>query len=165
MKKVVKVIPSMFWLIGIICAIIGGYSILIVIYSLESARNQLDIISHIIYIVFTGVLPTLILILSVQRGVFSVVTFSENGVKRSLFAGLFKVEMSWEEMKEMRFYVRLLPYIFFSKTSTLEGLTYDSIIKKKDIIQVDFTKKVYNAIKQFTDREIVNLPENFTESN
>ena len=82
----------MFWLISSIVLIISLYSILIFIYVYPPARNQLDLTTHIIYIAFTGVLPTVIFVTAIPRGIFSVVTISERGVRRTLFMGRFKLE-------------------------------------------------------------------------
>ncbi len=162
MKKELKVVPSMFWLIGSIVLIISLYSIFIFSYAYPPARPD-EIFDHILLIFCTGVLPTVIFVTAIPRGIFSVVTISERGVRRTLFMGRFKLEMSWEEMAEMRYYPRLLPFVFFSKTCTLDGMYYDKIIKRRDVIQVTLTKKVLQAIRQNTTREIINLPESYNE--
>lgn len=160
MKKL-KVVPSIFWIIWVTFLVSSLYAILIFTYTYPPAHPT-EVYDHLLIVFCTGVLPTAILILAVPRGVFSVVTISEAGVKRSTF-GLFKLEMTWEEMAEIRFFWRVMPFLFFSKTSSLEGMTYDRIIKKKDVIQVALKKKVYNAIRQYTEKEIINLPKSFEE--
>jgi len=52
-----------------------------------------------------------------------------------------------------------VPFIFFSKAETLKGLYYDKIVKRKDVITVQLSSKLYKAIKKFTDKPIDNLPD------
>lgn len=156
MKKSVKVIPSMFMLIGVMCAIVIGLGLLIFFYTYPPARPT-ELYDHLLTCFATGILPVLIIILAIPRGIFSVVTISESGVKRASFGVLCKREIKWDEMSEMRYYPRIMPFVFLCKTGTLEGVYYDDIIKRKDVIQVTLTKKVYNAITQFTDKEIMGL--------
>lgn len=160
MKKTVKALMSIYVMVGTLFIVIAAYTILIFTYVYPPARPT-EIYDHVLFVLCSGVIPTLIIILAIPRGIFSVVTISEMGVKRTLFAKLCKREIRWEEMSEIRYYPRIMPFVFFVKNGSLEGLSYESIIKRKDVIQVALSKKVYNAIKQFTDKEIVNLPENF----
>lgn len=170
MKNRINVVMSWFMLIGHIITVLMGYGILIFVYTYPPARHQItvgdgeSIFVQIMLILCMGVLPTLLIILAIPRGVFSIVTISDKGVKRTLFAGLLKREMTWEEMTEMRYYPRIFPFVFFSKTTCLEGLTYEKMYRKKDVIQVALSKKVYNAISRFTDKEIIALPEKIKNS-
>lgn len=165
MKNRINVVMSWFMLIGHIITIFMGYGILIFIYTYPPARHQItvgdgeSIFVQIMLIICMGVFPTLLIILAIPRGIFSVVTISDKGVRRTLFVGLLKREITWEEMTEMRYYSSILPFVFFSKTTCLDGLAYEKMYRKNDVIQVALSKKVYNAIRRFTDKEIIDLPE------
>ena len=88
---------------------------------------------------------------------FSVFEISEKGVKKSLFKVFRKTEISWDEMYEIRCYGMIDIWIFFSKTC-LEGMLYNNIIKRQDILQIEYSKEIVELIRSFTDKEIINLP-------
>ncbi len=160
MKKQIRVVMSVYMIVALIVLVAMTYAILIFSYCYPPARPT-EIYDHILLVICAGVLPTLVIIFAIPRGVFSVVTINEKGAKRSFCGRFLKTEMSWAEMAEVRYYWRILPTVFFSKTVTLDGMTYEKIIKRKDVIQLALSQKVLNAIKQFTDKEIINLPEKY----
>jgi hypothetical protein len=53
-------------------------------------------------------------------------------------------------------------YLFFS-TESLEGMSYRQAQKQKGQIQVVYSKRLIKAIKQFSDKEVINLPEDLIE--
>ncbi len=158
-KQSVKIIPSPFILFGLIFMVVMCFGILIFIYSYPVARNQLNLLHHIACIFFSAILPILAIICMIYRGFLSVITIDNSGLKISVL-GIFRTKkIAWEEMSEICYYERLRPFVFFSKTGSIQGMYYDQIIKKKDAIQVELTPKVYRAIKRFTKQPILNLTE------
>lgn len=157
-NKPIRILASPFVLVGIIFMIILGGGIFIFIYSYPVARNQLTPLTHFICITFSGIFPILAVIDVARRGFLSVLTIDNSGLKISVL-GIFRVsKIAWDEIFEIRYYERVRPFLLFSKCS-LEGMSYNQIVKRKDVIQVELTKKVYRATKCFTDKPIVNLAE------
>ena len=155
-KKSIKVMPSLFVMIGDTVGAIIGYAILIFLLVYPQAKAQLDesLWLKIGYIFLFGVLPTIIIIGLTIRGFYSVIKIDEKGVSRASFGIFFKKEISWEEMKGMWALYQLQVFVFFSKSVSLDGMTYNKIIKQKGVIQATLSKKVYQAIRRFTDKEI-----------
>ena len=160
-NKPLKIIASPFILSGLIFAEILCYGIFIFIYSYPVARGQLTPFTHFICIAGFAVLPMVVLIAGAYRGFLSLIIIDNYGIRTSVL-GIFPVRrVLWSEMYEIRYYERVRPFFLFSKCS-LENLTYEQIIKivtRKDAVQVELTKKVYQAVKSFTDKPIVNLSE------
>ncbi len=158
-KQSIKIIPSPFILFGIIFMVIMCCGILLIIYANPVARDQLNLLQHIACIFFSAILPIIAIICMIYRGFLSVITIDNSGLKISVL-GIFRTKkIAWEEMSEICYYERLRPFVFFSKTGSIQGMYYDQIIKKKDAIQVELTPKVYQAIKRFTKQPILNLTE------
>ena len=148
--------PSLFVMIGDTVGAIIGYAILIFLLVYPQAKAQLDesLWLKIGYIFLCGVLPTLGIIGLTIRGFYSVIKIDEKGVSRAFFGIFFKKEISWEEMKGMWALYQVQVFVFFSKSVSLDGMTYNKIIKQKGVIQATLSKKVYQAIRRFTDKEI-----------
>lgn len=156
--KKLKIIASPFVLVGIIFMIILCGGILIFIYSYPVARNQLTPLTHFICITFSALFPILAVIDVAYRGFLSVITIDNFGLKISVLSIFRVAKISWDEIYEIRYYERVRPFLFFSKYC-LEDMPYNNIVKRKDVIQVELTKKVFQAIKSFTNKSIVNLTE------
>jgi len=68
-------------------------------------------------------------------------------------------QMKWDNIAEIRYYERGIPFIFVSKTLSLENKIYDYIIKQKDVLQIQLNKKVYNALMKYIQQPIIGLTE------
>ena len=164
-SKPLQIIASPFILSGLIFIEIFCYGTLIFMYSYPVARGQLTPFTHFICIVGFAILPMLTLIAGACRGFLSLITIDNYGIRISVL-GIFPVKRTtWNDMYEIRYYERVRPFLLFSKCS-LENLTYNQIIKvitRKDAVQVELTKKVYQAVKSFTDKPILDLTEDKIE--
>lgn len=94
---------------------------------------------------------------------FSVIEITEKGIKKSLFKIFQKTEIAWSEISEIRFCSRVGYWLLISKTK-LDGVYYDDIVKRKDVIQIEFNKKIYHILRQYWKEEIINLPKNIEQS-
>ena len=95
----------------------------------------------------------------IYRGIYSVVTIDEKGIRRALFGIFCKVSISWDELNEMKCFNRVVDQIFCSKEITLEELTFNEVIKKRRLIQIPASPKVLAVVRQYTDKEIIGIPE------
>ena len=158
-NKPLKIVASPFVLAGVIVMLLFLGVILFLVFL--PVDDDVSIFSQIGCIICCVVFPIIALIDLSFRGFLSVLVIDCNGIKNNLF-GIFPVKKtSWEEMYEIRYYERLRPFLLFSKCS-LENLTYNQIItviKRKDAVQVELTKKVYQAVISFTEKPIVDLTE------
>lgn len=160
-----KTVPSLFIMIGTIITILICFSLLGFIYGYPILREQLlynDVKCIIINIgcVFScGVLPLIIIIDAIHRGIYSVVTIDEKGMRRALFGVFRKVSISWDELKEMKCFYRVVGQIFCSKDISLKELTFNQITMKSKLIQIPASPKVLAVVRQYTDKEIIGLPE------
>lgn len=110
-----------------------------------------DIYSNLVMF-FMGVVPTLMLIDLLPRG-FSVVEFSEAGIKKT-FLKRFRVQyIPWSEVMDVRFGGTSVPYLFISN-SKIENTRYGAMIKSKNIIHVQYSKKVTQYITQYATEQI-----------
>ena len=150
-KKAVKIYASLFlgfsciftvllafacWILTLIAFLQGGNDVT----SPETMRNVFIAISCILGLTIISAIRPL------HRG-FSLIAISERGIRKSLFRGFRKREIKWEELQELRFILWVGSWIFASKSS-LQGLNYNQLKKKKDTIQIPFSKKAYDGIRQ-----------------
>ena len=87
------------------------------------------------------------------------VTIDEKGMRRALFGVFRKVSISWDELKEMKCFYRVVGQIFCSKDIALKELTFNQITMKSKLIQIPASPKVLAVVRQYTDKEIIGLPE------
>ncbi|MCI8612636.1 MAG: hypothetical protein HFE48_02915 [Clostridia bacterium] len=130
-------------MIGDTVAGIIGYAILIFTFTYKPIFEEIGLWAKVIAIVCFGVLPTLGIIGLTIRGFYSVIKIDEKGVSRALFGIFFKKEISWEEMKGMWALYQVQVFVFFSKSVSLDGMTYNKIIKQKDGVDDDTAKRLY----------------------
>lgn len=103
-----------------------------------------------------------------RRNCFYVYEINEKGIKRSLFKRFRKIEMDWDEIHEMKCYEEAnVVSVMFSKYNTfwlviskteLKETFVHQILKRNDVICFVISRKNYNMIRTFTDKEILNLP-------
>ena len=156
-ENTVKIYPSVVLMVGVLFGISLSLTIMIFCCAYTPAREQLLETPFIfaIMIFFTGGMSTLAFLLGIPR-IFSVIYINENGVTKYWLGFIRATQITWEEMKEIRYFPYLLPYIFFSKNVSLENMYYNKILRQKGVIQAQLTKKLYYAICTFTDKPIIN---------
>lgn len=115
-----------------------------------------DVIFTAFMVSFFSIFIILILVLG-ARSIFSIITIDEFGVHRSFLGRFFKLNISWDEMKEVFFINGLAQYIWFSKTETLSTINYWKRHKVKDTIPISISKKRLAVIKQYIKQPIVGL--------
>ena len=154
MHKKYRFITSLTMWIGISFAMLMSYSILVFVICYNQAYPQnMSTGAWIRYVLFTVILPTIIPFTNANR-FLTVVILDEKGVTQKIF-GLIKLRaISWDEMYEIRLGKYMGGWIFFSKRP-INNLFYDDIVKRKDVIQIGYSQKLEAAIKEFTDKEII----------
>jgi hypothetical protein len=88
---------------------------------------------------------------------FTVYQLTNDGIRTSLFRIFKRKELMWDEVFEIRHIIFLNHWIFISDVS-LEGMNYQQIIKLKNVIQIESNKKLIDSIRQYSDKQIINLP-------
>lgn len=171
-KRKTKFFASPFIIFGLIFMLILmlGFWIFILFFPKADGRviddipkfiNEMGFGLIILMIFLAGICPILGFILTAHKG-FSVFEISKKGVKRSLFRIFRKTEIRWDEMEEIRYYGMIQAWFFFSKTC-LEGMPYNDIIKRKDVLQLEYSNHMVELIRSFTEKEIVNLPQELSQ--
>ena len=115
----------------------------------KSAIDESQDFARYLFALICFSVSTLYAIFSVNLA-FSKVTIDENGIHKSLFRRYFKKTILWTETKEIKLYNRVDTWIFISKVP-MEGMTYQQLLKNKDIIQVTATKKIKDLINKYTE--------------
>jgi hypothetical protein len=146
------VIPFLTLIFGV-----GLAAVMIWIVITTPAVEGTEIYGTISCIIMGTTMPSIFLFTAIKF--WQSVRLSPVGIKKSLFNIFFARKLSWEDIQEIR--IIFLPmngyWVFFSKTS-IEGLPYDKAMRRKDQINIMYSKKLLSAIRQFTDKEIINLP-------
>ena len=152
MKKKHYFATSLTMWIGLSLLILYSYGIFLLICFYWNNDN-LSTTSWAECIFFTIILPTIIPFTNAQR-FFTVVTLDKNKVTQKLF-GIFRIRLiKWNEISEIRIVSYIGGWVFFSK-HPLENIFYDDIVKRKDVIQIAYTEKLINAIREYTDIKII----------
>ena len=157
----VTILPSLIMTIGTLLAfsLTVGIGIFVLIYDLvEPGKKQLDILSWCIICLMSGVYPIALILVSSRRGL-SLIKIDKNGIRRLVFGFIKSVEMQWDNIAEIRYYERGLPFIIISKTQHLEGKSYNRIVMRRDVIQIQLNKKAYEAITKYIQQPIIGLTE------
>ena len=162
--KKVKKFASVPLMLIIIFTLIVAYSLFLFILLFPDCRNQLieQPFALAIGCFFTGFLP-IVLVICTARRCFTLLVIDEKGITTSLFHFFYRRVFKWDEITEIMYYERLIPFLFVSKNVYLTEMDYDEIIKRKDVLQISLTPKIYKAITNFTDRPIVGLTEDKIE--
>lgn len=157
-KRKTKFMESPFLTIGYTLLAILAYGFAYLIYFVFGVKDEeLEFIYWFILIFGFLILPTLILIFYFHRGA-SIIEISEIGIKKSLFKIFYKRDIKWEELEEMRLVNQINVWLFVSKVSMGE-FNYNQLVKRKDTIQMTFSKKMYEAIREYSNKEIIGLNE------
>lgn len=157
MKKVRKTVASPILLSGVVIFIfILPLCCFLFFVLYPYGRERITVTIWIIIIVLFIGFP-IILFLGNARKLFTIITMDEKGISRSLFGTFFKLSMKWEEIYEISYYESLIPFIMFSETKSLRGITYKGTGKIKNLIQLQLTQKNYDFIKQYIKQPIIGL--------
>lgn len=88
-----------------------------------------------------------------------VIQIDETGISRSFFGRYRKLQISWDELADVRYYLWVSEQIVFSKTKKLTNVPMPQVHKIKDRIIMGFSKKRYAVINQYLQQPIVGLPD------
>lgn len=145
---------------GIIIIIALCFALFLFMMIHEPARAQTleNPLYLVVLVFFTVFLPIVCFIFAVPR-FLTLLEIDESGIKTSVFHILKRKKVLWNEVWEVRYYFRVLPFIFVAVNGSLYGLTYEEIVKRKDVIQITLTKKVLEAFKAYCPLDIINLPD------
>lgn len=164
-KNKYKFYTSLPLMLGILFGIALAFALFLFITIYEPMRVQfLDNPLYIVVsVIFLVILPIASFILTAPRFLVLLV-IDKDGIKSSLFHYFKRKEILWEDVKEVRYYSRIYPFLMVSMNGTIEGMEYEEIIKRKDIFQVSLEKKVLEAFNAFCPLEIIGLPEKITNT-
>lgn len=156
-----KFYASPFIMIGLIIMLLLMFGIWILVFIVfmqggNEATTKEEISRGLIIVSIYVAISLLGFALTCHKG-FTVYELTDKGIKTSLFKVFKKKELLWDEIFEIRYIIFLNHWIFISDVS-LEGMNYQQIIKLKGVIQIESNKKVIDCIKQYSDRQIINLP-------
>ncbi|MCL2522788.1 MAG: hypothetical protein FWE36_08030 [Erysipelotrichales bacterium] len=161
MKNKDKFFVSVFIQFVIIFTIVIGFGLAAFI-TFGPPKNSLNYPADYFYLIPTIGLPTLAFITGAHRG-FSIIEFSEKGVKKSLFKIFNRIEITWENVHELRYYSSGISWIFLSKIP-LDNMSFNQVIrKKKEVIIIQLSDKNYEILRKYTNKEIINLSGIFKE--
>ncbi len=155
--------PVMATIILIVIAFMSSFYLFTVIY--EPIRNAFlteHIFLFVIWTLCACGLSFLILVM-LAKPMFSIIQIDENGITRAFLGRFWKLHISWEEIAEARYYVRVSEQMIFSKTQKLGGIPILKWHKLKDVIFMGFSKRRYNFIKQYMQQSIVGIPKKLNE--
>ena len=156
-----KFYASPFIMIGLIIMLLLMFGIwaLVFIVFLQGGNEvttEVDITRVLMGVSIIVVFTIMGFVLTCHKG-FTVYEITDKGIKTSLFKVFKRKELMWDEIFEIRYIIFLNHWIFISDVS-LEGMSYQQIIKLKGAIQIESNKKLIDAIKQHSDKQITNLP-------
>ncbi|XMB71659.1 hypothetical protein RJI07_05995 [Mycoplasmatota bacterium WC30] len=157
-----KYIESAFLGYGLTFFVVLGYSVIALIYFVvpESMADE-TLSTEIIFIVMFGGSPTLLWIFMIHRG-FSVIEINQNHIKKSLFRVFHKRIIYWNEIKEIIVINRVTNWIFFGKFE-MKNIKYDKLVTHKDIIHIQLSKDVLEAVRMYYKQEIIGLDTSVTD--
>jgi hypothetical protein len=159
-KKVYKMFPSITIAIGLLFLPILGIVGIYLSFFTETYGHTLFL--DIIGVFMMGIAPILILI-GVAPKWYVLLTISAEEINSKLFGFIKYKSIKWQEIYEIRINFMVGAWIFLSKSS-LEGIPYNKIMKRKDQIQIAYSSRNIEIIKKFTDKKIIGLPnKNFQE--
>ena len=151
MRKKVFII-SWFYLIGAV--IMTLLPIICIFLTLPHSNDELFVCSFLI-VLFSLASRFFFIVFGFTFIQWVVITENEI-VAKCLFGTIRRTD--WKDVKEimkgMWALYQVQVFVFFSKSVSLDGMTYNKIIKQKGVIQATLSKKVYQAIRRFTDKEI-----------
>lgn len=155
-KNTRRTVASPLLLITMIITILSliGFNLFFALYPYDRLSTTLMIVASL---VCSG--GSLLLFILGARRFFTIIQIDENGISRSLFGKLCRLNMKWNEIYEISYFESGMAFLIFSQTRSIQGLTYWKITKIKNLIQIQLTKKNYDFVKQFIQQPIKGLTE------
>lgn len=149
-----------------VLAIFGIWSFFLVVFLQGGNKVTSPQEAKIVFII-ESIAAVLLLIFCIVafRYVYSAITISEQGICKALLKKYFKCEIKWNELYELKIIMTNVPILFASKIS-MEGLKLDNskdvrtikcMTKRKDVIELLFSKKTLCAIRQYCNMPIIGL--------
>lgn len=156
--KKIKIFSSVPMMGGMIFMLILSYGLFLFVMLYEPARIQmLDNPWYIVIMsLFTVIAATFAFIYTARRW-FTLLVIDSRGIKTSLFHFFYRKVIPWDNVKEILYYERLSPFIFITDGESLQNLTYEEIIKRKDVLQISLTSKLYKMISSYSSKPILGL--------
>ena len=157
-RKSIRTLPSYYIAIGTgFCVPISV--VFLLFFGLYDFAEPINAFGWSIVIIIFVIMPITLVIGMIYRGMYSLVTIDEKGMRRSLFGVFRKVSISWDELKEMKCYYQVVAQIFCSKDIALKELTFNKAATSSKLIQIPASPKVLAVVRQYTDKEIIGFPE------
>ncbi|MDE7396025.1 MAG: hypothetical protein K2M95_07930 [Clostridiales bacterium] len=161
-RVVVNSSPSfMVGYILMLCLLVGGAFLLGFSASFRADMAEEHILWLDIIVIPVGIIS---LVAFGTKLAFSRVELSKEGVKTSLFGGLCKKQFSWEEIKEIGSISRPDYFALFSKAETIDGMSYSKAAWSKDVIMVQQSRKLIEAVRRFAPHLLDDEPEQTEQS-
>jgi hypothetical protein len=156
--KKIKIFSSVPMMGGMIFMLILSYGLFLFVMLYEPARIQMfeNLLSLVILCIGTIGLSTIAFIYTARRW-FTLLVIDSKGIRTSLFHFFYRKVIPWENVKEILYYERLSPFIFITDGESLQNLTYEEIIKRKDVLQISLTSKLYKMISSYSSKPILGL--------
>jgi hypothetical protein len=156
-KKRYKVIPSLTMAIGVLFIAFLSWTMLYITYFTNCfSDDSVPLYVDIITISMLGIMPLLMIIIVAPKW-YTLIVIDETGIRSMVFGFIKYKEIKWAEIEEIRFVMWIGGWIFISKRS-LENITYNNIMKRRDQIQLTYDRKMIKILRQFTDKKITDLP-------
>ncbi len=162
-KRRIKVLISPVLTFGVTFMILACIGVFFLICFVNDTGDTSPIIIILFDIALLG--SALIVFLGTIRFCYSIITIDERGIRRSAVGFLFKLEMKWDEIKEISYQSWFFPYIWITKDRPI-GLVksnsrqvFKQLYKRKDLIQIHLSRKIYKTIRQYTEIPIIGLTE------
>jgi hypothetical protein len=118
----------------------------------NSAIGESHDVAKMIMAVILLVVPTVYVIITFNIA-FSKVMIDELGIHKSLLRRYFKKTILWTEVKEIKLYNRVDTWIFISKVP-MGGMTYNQLLKHKDVIQLTAIRDVRDLITKYSKKDL-----------
>lgn len=152
-----KTVGSYFILITMISGSLLGIALFLFLVLYPS--NVKTSIWAYVGIAAIGVVPLPVLSICLARRIFTIIVIDENGISRSLFGKFYKLTMSWDEIHEICYQERVFPFLIFSKTQSVHGLSDSKRNKIKDMIMLQLTVKNSRIVRQYIKQPVVGMSE------
>lgn len=156
--KKIKIFSSVPMMGGMIFMLILSYGLFLFVMLYEPARIQMfeNPFSLVILCIGTIGLASIAFIYTAKRW-FTLLVIDGKGIRTSLFHFFYRKVIPWDNVTEILYYERLAPFIFLTDGESLQNLTYEEIIKRKDTLQISLTPKVYKIISSYSCKTILGL--------
>ncbi len=139
-----------------------GLSIFMLIFEPSRLALVENIPILICWTIMTFGLSIAILIM-MAKPLLSIVQIDETGISRAFLGRFWKLHISWDELAEARYYIRVSQQMIFSKTQSLGVIPMLKWQKLKDVIFIGFSKRRFKVIKHYIQQPIVGMSQKMLE--